>query len=97
MRNAEYLRSLSDIDQLTVGGSRVRIEAWNVPVATEIAYAVAGEGMSIGGRFALVIEDAGDGRIGMELSEAADETDGILVGANGRLARSGRGPRRAGR
>ena len=68
-RDAEYFRGLCDVDQLAIGGRCRWIEAWNAPVSAEIADAVDIEGMSVGGCLALAIENGGDHRIGMELSE----------------------------
>ena len=83
---AGYFGGLGDVDKLAVGRPGRRIEAWNVPVAAEIADPVAVERKTVGGCLFLAIEDCGNHRIGMELSEAANQIDGVLAGADRRPA-----------
>ena len=52
----------------------------------EIADPIGVEAMALGSGLVLAIEDAGNDLIGMELGEASNQTDRVLIGANGPLA-----------
>ena len=61
-RDAEDVRGLSDVNQLTINslGARVGVEARDVPVSTQIPDAVGREAVAVGGGLALPVEDPGN-------------------------------------
>lgn len=84
----EDFRGFADGDEGSVIGPGRRVEAGDFPVAAEVADALDREPESLGGGFSLAAEDGGDDVVGVELGEAADQVDGVLVGPDSALALS---------
>src|SRR5271165_5641471 len=79
--DGERIGGLLDRQRLAFSGRGAWLEAWDIPVATQISNAVCLEAMAICRAAALPIEDAGDHRIGIERRKPAHERDRFLVGA----------------
>ena len=58
------------------------MEGRDIPLATQIADAVAIEAVAIGCRAALAVENAGDHGVGIMGSQSAQERYSVLAGAD---------------
>ncbi len=85
-RDAEFLGGVGDGEQFALGLVGVGLVAGDGVVEAQGLHAGGGEGQAAGGAPALPVEDPGDRRVGVVDSEAADEVDGVLVGADRGLA-----------
>src|SRR6516164_1252687 len=82
-RNAEQRRGLADGQQLACCVLGLRLEAWDPPVAAQIADTSCIETMTVSGPAPLTVENAGDDGVGIMDGKPAEERDGVLIGADG--------------
>ena len=79
--HAQNLRRLANRNQFSLGRLSRRLEARDVAIAAQTADLVGGEAFAGRGFASLTIEDSGDDFIRIKSGQAAQQRDGIFVGA----------------
>src|SRR5215831_10478007 len=84
--DAERGRGMPNVQQLTIGGISLWLEAGDLPVLPQALDTVGLEAVAMCRCAPLAIKDTGDNGIGVVHRQPANECDGVFTGADGGLA-----------